>query len=122
MEPIINPWLIYSVSLVDKLGTWSFILFCGCIVVWFFYLGSNNHLHDSYGQLYPSVKKFMKYLSIATILFFVFHLIIPDKDSYIAMIMANYITPDTISGATDFTVEQLDKILKVVVDNINNVK
>lgn len=122
MEPIINPWLVYSVSLVDKLGTWSFLLFCGCMAVWFFFLAGNSEIYDSDGQVYSPIKRFAKYLLVATILTFVLHLVIPDKDSYIAMIMASYVTPDTINGATNFTAEQLDKILKVIVDNINNVK
>lgn len=132
MDPIINPWLIYSISFVDKLEMLvnfivGFLLIIG-ILGSVYFLGE---LSDSYdrrklfneeGKFKAEIKKGLKWYFIAFVISITLCLLIPGRTTYISMIMANQVTPDSISGATTFTAEQLDKILKVVVDNINNVK
>lgn len=109
MEPVISPWAIYFIGLCDKL----FILFAivaaisGALAFWF---GLAVILNEAPDLFKPLVKK----LFTITIVFSLIAVLIPSKQTGIAMLASSYITPDNIVGTEEHIVEFVKKIAEAV--------
>lgn len=94
MEPIISPWVIYALPLVDKLiavlSVVSMLAMATLIVIYI-----DNIFHKSIDT--TIVKVIWAVFIISTLL----AIFIPNKETLIAMYVANQVTPDNISHAQE---------------------
>lgn len=94
MEPIISPWLIYALPLVDTLiCTLAVVAMLAVTVLVIIYTD-----YDFYDKRNSNeVKAIWAVLIISTLL----GIFIPSKNTLIAMYIANHITPDNLSNAQE---------------------
>lgn len=94
MEPIISPWLIYALPLVDTLIiTLAIVGMLAITVLVIIYTD-----YDFYDKRNSNeVKAIWAVLIISTLL----AIFIPSKNTIIAMYIANHVTPDNLSNAQE---------------------
>ncbi len=106
MEPIISPWLIYAVQLLENLSGVCMILFvisCIAIVV----LALPVIIEDE-----DLPKKYLKTVVIIAAVCGGMGCIIPNKETMITMIVANYITPDNVQMVQGNIVDFVKQIME----------
>lgn len=107
MEPIISPWIIYALHVFDKL-----YFACGMVLTCYVTI---SPLLALFGNMEESecMMKYAKILAIVAAICALALIIVPDKNALIAMLAANYITPDNIKliqgNIVDF-VQQISNI------------
>lgn len=132
MEPIISPWFIYFAGIVNPLkfalGLISFLGFVACFMVGgYYYIESPcDGCGDEYNRRTETKQKgalkFLKIVGIMTIVSFALQACIPDKDTLIAMAVANIVTVDNIQGANDFVKTNVQDYVNMIVEAVNKVK
>lgn len=95
MKPIISPWLIYALSLVDPLiitlAVVTMLAITALIIVY-----TDNDVY--YKRSSKGVKAtWVVFIIISTLL----AIFIPSKNTLIAMYIANHVTPDNLSNAQE---------------------
>ena len=109
MEPIINPWLIY---LADKAEYFGRIFGSLCFIFLAVYAGVVALYFVDYKG-----KDFLKktiYIPILLIVFLVFFLAFPDKDTIYSMLAAKQLTPNNIEKIETTAQENIDYILEKI--------
>jgi hypothetical protein len=108
MEPIISPWVIYAVQLLDNLRDVAMILFVlsGIASV---LLAIPVILDDK-----DLPKKYLKKAVIIAAICGGMDIIIPNKETMITMIAASYITSDNIQMTQGNIVEFIKQISEAV--------
>jgi uncharacterized membrane protein len=108
MEPIISPWVIYAVQLLDNLRDVAMILFVlsGIASV---LLAIPVILDDK-----DLPKKYLKKAVIIAAICGGMDIIIPNKETMITMIAASYITPDNVQMTQGNIVEFIKQISEAV--------
>ena len=104
MEPIISPWIIYVLHVFDKLYfACGMVLVCGVTV---------SPLLAIFGNMEESecMMKYAKILAIVAAICALVLIIVPNKDTLIAMLAATYITPDNIQAVQGNVVEFIRQI------------
>lgn len=108
MEPIISPWVIYAVQLLNNLHDICMVLFVlTCIVI--VLLGLPVIVNDE-----DLPKKYLKMAVIIVAVCAGMDIIIPNKETMITMIAASYITPDNIQMTQGNIVEFIKQISEAV--------
>jgi len=119
MEPIINPWVIYILGVVDSLHTFIDIAMITMVivaVVMFFMM-----FIDEFETIGKHWQKTLKYVIRYIILFLTFVILmifIPTKNTIIGMIVANNITHNNIDSAVKTGKKIKDEVKKDVIDII----
>lgn len=94
MEPIISPWLVYALSLVNPLililAVVAILAVTALAIVY-----TDYDFYDERGS--NKVKAIWAVFIISTLL----AIFIPSKNTLIAMYIANHITPDNLSNAQE---------------------
>ena len=115
MEPIVNPWLVYWISTIEKLGVAAQILMiCGFIIggiIMFF-----NDLDRSWRttEEIKRYNKFAKWLLYSGVIGAIFTVFLPNKESMLTMLALQYITPDNISLVQDNVIDFVMRISEAV--------
>lgn len=107
MEPIISPWIIYAISVLNSV---KFILTLGCVVsfvVWGIALGSM--LDEEEGA-----KVTFKYSSIVFIVCVIPTILIPSKETMLTMLTLHYVTPDNLLLVQNNVVEFIREVVEAV--------
>ena len=108
MEPIISPWVIYVIHVLSSLHDTAMVfLTSSCILAIIMFLPA----------IIEEAEEPQKYLKMAVIIAAVSGgviIIIPDKDSMIAMIAVSYITPDNIQLVQGSIVDFVKQISEAV--------
>ena len=108
MEPIISPWVIYVIHVLSSLHDTAMVfLTISCILAIIMFLPA----------IIEEAEEPQKYLKMAVIIAAVSGgviIIIPDKDSMIAMIAVSYITPDNIQLVQGSIVDFVKQISEAV--------
>lgn len=132
MEPIINPWLIYLAGIVNPLkfalGLIAFLGFIACFIFCGYYY--INQPCDGCGDEYnrkaeakqKGALKVIKIIAPVTVVLFLVQAFIPDKDTLIAIAVANIVTVDNIQGANEFVKTNVQDYINMLTDAINKVK
>jgi len=108
MEPIISPWIIYFVQLLDNLHGVCMVLFVlSCIASLVLVLPMILEDEDL-------PKKYLKKAVIIAAVCGGMDIIIPNKETMITMIAASYITPDNIQMTQGNIVEFIKQISEAV--------
>lgn len=132
MEPIISPWLIYLAGIVNPLksalGLIAFVGFIACFVLGCFYYIEGpcdgcGEEHNRKAEIKQAgALKLMKVVAPITVVSFLVQAFIPDKDTLIAMTVANIVTVDNIQGANEFVKTNVQDYINMLTDAINKVK
>lgn len=132
MEPIISPWLIYLAGIVNPLkfalGLIAFLGFIACFIfVGYYYIESPcDECGDEYNRKAEAKQKgalkVIKIIASITVISFLVQAFIPDKDTLIAIAVANIITVDNIQGANEFVKTNVQDYINMLTDAINKVK
>ena len=132
MEPIISPWTVYFINLMPNITQMLNIIQCICVVA---AVGSiilrclctddsweTREQHERNAvlrQQYWIITKLSIPIGLVALTINTF---IPSRDTMIAMIIANYITPDNLHGANEAIKTNLQDYINMIVDGINKVK
>lgn len=132
MEPIISPWLIYLAGIVDPLkfalGLIAFIGFIACFVLGCFYYiegpcdGCGEEYNRKAERKQAGALKLMKAVAPITVVSFLLQVFIPDKDTLIAIAVANIVTVDNIQGVNEFVKTNVQDYINMLTDAISKVK
>lgn len=132
MEPIISPWLIYLAGIVNPLkftlGLIAFLGFIACFVLGCFYYiegpcdGCREEHNRKAEAKQKGALKVIKIIVPVTVISFLVQAFIPDKDTLIAMTVANIVTVDNIQGANEFVKTNVQDYINMLTDAINKVK
>ena len=129
MNPIISPVLIYLIGISSNIQ-WLCNLLAG-IAISFAVVATTIYLVneiDAYGHdddtqdTVRLCRKIIKYSLIYAVILGVIASLIPSKEVAIAMIVANYITPDNLHGANDVIKSNLQDYVNIIVEAINKVR
>lgn len=108
MEPIISPWIIYVIQVLSSLHDIAMVfLTISCILAIIMFLPA----------FIEEAEEPQKYLKMAVIIAAVsggLSVIIPDKETMIAMITASYITPENIQLVQGSIVDFVKQIIEAV--------
>lgn len=123
MEPIINPWLIYFASIVDNIGIASFIFTSITSVAFLFLLGFYIAVKVEEGESRETkiLRTWSIRSGIAALVFLLITVFTPSRNTVIAMIAANAITPDAIEAAADAGKDVVDYLTESIEDLIDGV-
>lgn len=119
MKPIISPWLIYFLSVLDAINT------IGAIIFWLGLLGIPlTFVLGAAADCWKSAEHALKALkpyAIAYAIFVAVSLFIPSKTTVYQMIVAKELTPNNISTVTQATGDTAKDVADYVVDIITRV-
>jgi hypothetical protein len=126
MEPIISPWILYAISVSSAMKGVCGVI--GCIlavVTLIMFLGAdapdpNNAAIDGKEQIYDSDRKHIRQLFIASSIFMLLAIILPNQNTGYRMLAASLITPDNIAGAEDHVIEVIDRLAGIIADKMKN--
>ena len=107
MEPIINSWLFYFISVVDTL---RLVAVCVCGLGFCFTIASAI-LHSIDDDI--SMIKTIKIMSVISTICLLICLFVPSKQTMIEIIIASHATPDNINMIIETIVESAAKIAEV---------
>ena len=119
MKPIISPWLIYFLSVLDAINT------IGAIIFWLGLLGIPlTFVLGAAADCWKSAEHALKALkpyAIAYAIFVAVSLFIPSKTTVYQMIVAKELTPNNISTVTQAAGDTAEDVADYVVDIITRV-
>ena len=124
MEPIVNPWLIYFVSIIEHLRTFvgvitAIVLFLDIVIVVGAFIETDDATDVFYNRKENKIKLFVKLLIVATIVFPLLTIFIPTKETIIAMYIANVVTPDNLSIANEIFKSNLKDYMDIISGALN---
>lgn len=114
MEPVINPWMIYLLGIVEPLNFILLILMTalsfgsiGFLLAW---------ISDEYKNEDEKMPSWIKKFIIMSIISIVIFLALPRKDTVISMYVANFITVDKLESASTSLKSEYKDIKKIIND------
>lgn len=133
MDPIVSPWLIYLISVINSIRIFAFILglvFSIPLLIYFVsdffnYINENTLFQyqlDEYEELKKRNSKQIKKYFILCLTFILIGLLIPSKETLITMLIANVITPDNINMSNELIKHNVQDYVNIIVDGINKTK
>lgn len=133
MDPIVNPWLIYLISVINNIRIFAFILGLVFSIPLLIYFVSDffNYINedilfpyqlDEYEELKKRNSKQIKKYFILCLTFILVGLLIPSKETLITMLIANVITPDNINMSNELIKHNVQDYVNIIVDGINKTK
>ena len=111
MEPIISPWIIYLFSVLTKLNivASAVAIFSGASI---FFMAINKIIYGDDMEIEFNYK----YAIIVAVISTIIAVLIPDKETMLAMLTLSFITPDNIVVTENHIIELVTKIM----DAVNN--
>ena len=92
LEPIISPWIIYAVSLLDKINAVAtFIAVVSGVLAFLSIIGA--FLEED-----EKCKRIFKKCTIVAVIAGTIGALVPDKQLMLTMLAAQYVTPDNIQA------------------------
>lgn len=133
MDPVISPWLIYLISVINSIRIFAFILglvFSIPLLIYFVsdffnYINENilfPYQLDEYEELKKRNSKQIKKYFILCLTFILIGLLIPSKETLITMLISNVITPDNINMSNELIKHNVQDYVNIIVDGINKTK
>ena len=121
MEPIINPWLIYFASMADNIGIvgviFTSIMTASFLFLLAFYIASK--IEEGESRETKVLRTWSVRSGIAALFFLLITVFTPSKNTVIAMIAANAITPNAIEAAADVGKDVVDYLTESIEDLID---
>lgn len=133
MDPIVSPWLIYLISVINSIRIFAFILGLVFSIPLLIYFVSDffNYINedilfpyqlDEYEELKKRNSKQIKKYFILCLTFILVGLLIPSKETLITILIANVITPDNINMSNELIKHNVQDYVNIIVDGINKTK
>lgn len=133
MDPIVSPWLVYLISVINSIRIFAFILglvFSIPLLIYFVsdffnYINENilfPYQLDEYEELKKRNSKQIKKYFILCLTFILIGLLIPSKETLITILIANVITPDNINMSNELIKHNVQDYVNIIVDGINKTK
>lgn len=133
MDPIVSPWLIYLISVINSIRIFAFILGLVFSIPLLIYFVSDffNYINedilfpyqlDEYEELKKRNSKQIKKYFILCLTFILVGLLIPSKETLITMLIVNVITPDNINMSNELIKHNVQDYVNIIVDGINKTK
>lgn len=133
MDPIVSPWLIYLISVINSIRIFAFLLGLVFSIPLLIYFVSDffNYINedilfpyqlDEYEELKKRNSKQIKKYFILCLTFILVGLLIPSKETLITMLIANVITPDNINMSNELIKHNVQDYVNIIVDGINKTK
>lgn len=133
MDPIVSPWLIYLISVINGIRIFAFLLglMFGLPLLIYFVSDFFNYINedilfpyqlDEYEELKKRNSKQIKKYFILCLTFILVGLLIPSKETLITMLIANVITPDNINMSNELIKHNIQDYVNIIVDGINKTK
>lgn len=133
MDPIVSPWLIYLISVINSIRVFAFLLGLVFSIPLLIYFVSDffNYINedilfpyqlDDYEELKKRNSKQIKKYFILCLTFILVGLLIPSKETLITMLIANVITPDNINMSNELIKHNVQDYVNIIVDGINKTK
>lgn len=123
MEPIINPWLIYFASIADHIGIvgvlFTSITTVSSLFLLAFYIATK--IEEGESRETKILRAWSIRSGIAALIFLLVTVFTPSRNTVIAMIAANAITPDAIEAAADAGKDVVDYLTESIEDLIDGV-
>ena len=116
MEPIISPWLIYSLSIVGSLWKLCSFISAICLFLAFVMRIEMNDIYDE--KDLSKCRHWLKLLIVGAVVFALLSFFFPTKETYTAMIAASYATPDNIQAVQGNVVDFVGKLTEAVSQNM----
>ena len=110
MEPIISPWIIYAVNLAGKISTLAAVtaIILGVVIMY----ASMEWIIGKSDKAKEIVKKMWIPFAICMAII----IVVPDENTLMTMIAAQYITPDNISAVQGNMVDFVGQIAQAIKD------
>jgi hypothetical protein len=134
MEPIVSPLTIYILSVVNHLLFFTQLLLFADLILGscclMFYWDKHSDLKYEYKETEKALcrekmerfYKGLKYSIIAGIVLGFLCVVIPNRDTLIAMLVASYVTPDNLSTANEVVKSNIQDYINMIMNGINSVK
>ena len=125
MEPIISPWTIYLINLTYNISQLLLGITVICSALSFGAILVTILSDDEYEaeeKLCNKCTKFLKYGIPTIFIAITINTFIPSRDTMIAMVVSNYITPDNLHGANEAIKANLQDYINIIVNGIKDVK
>ena len=124
MEPIVNPWLIYLVSIIEHLrnlfGAINFIvLTLDIFIVVGVFIEADDAISVFYNREEKKIRPIFKLLITLSIISPLLTIFIPTKETIIAMYIANMITPDNLNFANEVFKSNLKDYMDIISGALN---
>lgn len=130
MDPIVSPWLIYLISVINSIRIFAFILglvFSIPLLIYFVFDNFNSinvdiltpYQLDQYAEIKEKNAKQIKKYFILCLTFILVGLLIPSKETLITMLIANVITSDNINMSNELIKHNVQDYVNIIVDGIN---
>lgn len=124
MEPIVSPWLIYFISIIENLHSFfeavTFIVMATDIIVTMgAFIESDDAIAVFYNREEKKIKPFIKLLIALSIIFPLLVVFIPSKETIITMYIANMITPDNLNLANEIFKSNLKDYMDIISNALN---
>lgn len=120
MEPIVSPWIVYFAGIANTIILISTISGIVCLLIAGFCKFCSIEEYSEY-----SAKKWNKLgvrSFIAGIVLVLLAALVPNKETIVAIVIANYITVDTVGTTNELIKNNLQDYVNIIVDGINKVK
>ena len=112
-EPIISPWLIYAIDILNSIsGAATFVCVASVVVFFILLMISGNGRFDSCDEFIHAINRLCKRAIIVFLSAFLVATIVPDKQTSYEMLAAAYVTPANVERAADIIDRFADRILK----------
>lgn len=109
MEPIINPWIVYGIDVINKLSVVAFLtVIISIIGMLIFVMNDSTYGNDE------QENRVFKILVIVLLVATVFLVILPSKDTMLTMLALHYVTPDNIQAVQGNIVDFVGQIAEAV--------
>ena len=124
MEPIVSPWLIYFISIIENLHSFfeavTFIVMAtDIIIVMGAFIESDDAIAVFYNREEKKIKPFIKLLIALSIICPLLIVFIPSKETIITMYIANMITPDNLNLANEIFKSNLKDYMDIISNALN---
>ena len=117
MEPVINPWIIYWISVLSNIGGLLALVMClsiiSSIIIGVIHIADRSGCYSS-DLDFPNWFKYFELSIIIACISSLICIFIPDKQTMITMVVTSYVTPDNINITTDYVVELAQRIAEAV--------
>lgn len=107
MEPIVSPVLVYLIGTVGNLKALCFLVSV-CTWVWIILMYATSIAEDD-KELRPK-----KYVLILAVILLLLTILIPSKETLIAMAVSSYITPDNVIVSEQHIIDMITRIKEAV--------
>lgn len=123
MEPIVNPWFVYAISIVSSLKELFMCGFFVMLIVDFFgflylFIEVDKPMHKIYNKETKKLHPLFKITLALNIALPLLTILIPTKETLIAMYIANNITPDNLNMANEIFKTNLKDYVDIITSTL----